>query len=482
MPPVHNLPLGFAMDPKKAKTGKDIKEALLAFFGIKGEDITYDFLLAPYTNNWCKMMSTDPDQFAQTVVSLKQVKTSWLMITQPQDATNVSHAHQATYAHMECMLLHRIFRDGMIAGATANYWAKLQSHEAIIKMIFEKPECDEDEDQHPPLGNLEIAMQAYAYYLVGPAAKAWDTKRGFAELRGALPAPNLAKRFQYLTNPPLTRKDVTEETRLHQKVLIEKNTPNNPTTTDLTGITVNIQKSVGDKTREEMFSFLQGYNHQDDNTAGSPLTIKAGPGTTEKNNNKNKKTRAVQSDSSTDSNNDSDDEEYVTPKKKKSKNTHTKDDSAEEPKKAAEKKSEGMDQESAELQCLGTIPRKDRGSSSSTPSPFKPSIHTNGDILKQDQWKTPAALQANLQHYVLGKQALKVQILVAETGEDEREDYFTSARMLERKINQRTVKVTAHLLAHCLPDSAATKLIPRVAPTKRMHISFLMHPGNIGGE
>ena len=345
MPPVHNLPLGFAMDPKRAKTGQDIKEALLAFFGITGEDITYDFLLTPYMDSWCKMMANEPEHFAQTVVSLKQVKTSWLMISQPQDTTNVSHAHQATYAHMECMILHRIYRDGMIAGATKPFWTKLQHHEEIIKAIFGKPESDDDEDQRPPLGNLEIAMQPYAYFLVGPAAKAWDAKRGFAELKGALPAPNLARRFQYIANPPPTLEDITEEVRLNLKVLVTEDKPeanNTASPADLTGTMINIQRSVGDKSKEAMFSFLQTYSHQDSQAAaaGSPLTVRT---VTEKKKAKNNitKRRAIESDSSSDSKGDSSDDDNDdtprTPKKKRSKKTTPTDKAADKDRNIGEK-------------------------------------------------------------------------------------------------------------------------------------------------
>ena len=120
LPPVHNLPLGFAIDPSHAKTGKNIKEAIMAFFEIPKEDDTYDYLESPYINSWCKMMVQKPEDFAQTAVSLKQVRTSWMAIVQPKDKANVAHAHQATFAHMECLLMHRIFRDALIAGSGKN--------------------------------------------------------------------------------------------------------------------------------------------------------------------------------------------------------------------------------------------------------------------------------------------------------------------------------------------------------------------------
>ena len=147
LPPVHNLPLGFVMNPTYAKEGKNIKEAIRAFFEIPAEDSTYNFLDSPYINSWCRMMSQSPDEFAQTAVLLKQVSKSWLAVVKPQDASSVSHSHQATFAHMECLLLHRIFRDTLMAGASKKWLVMLQKHEEILKFIFDKPESEEDEVQ-----------------------------------------------------------------------------------------------------------------------------------------------------------------------------------------------------------------------------------------------------------------------------------------------------------------------------------------------
>ena len=479
LPPVHNLPLGFVMDPKRAKSGKDIKEAIMTFFEIPEGDTTYNFLQTPYINSWCRTMANAPEEFAQTAVSLKQVKESWMMIVQHKEVANIAHAHQATFAHMECMLMHRIFRDGLIAGATKAWFQKLQKHEEVLKKIFDKPECEEDEDQRPPLGNVEISMQAYAYYLVGPARKTWDSQRGFAEMRGSLPAPNLARRFAYMPTP-LTLEDVTEETRLK----IRKDPPNRPETGGVTGSvatgvpeTVNVENDLEEDMQANMYDFLKDYSQHSQQVPdeGSPLTVKSGS-MNKKIPKKKRKTPVVGTE-------DSENEGFKTPSPKKKKASKK-----EKSKQATESPTlsvQGADSESAEVRYVGKKEATKGTTTVTGASPFKPSIHTEGDIVLKDQWKTPAALQASLQHHVMGPQALKIQDLVANTtaGEDqERDDYFTSADMLANKHFKRAVKVTAHLLAHCLPESAATKLKPKLAPTKRIDISFLMHPGNMGGE
>ena len=478
MPPVHNLPLGFAMNPTHAKSGKNIKEAIMAFFEVDQEDTTLNFLESPYIDSWCRMMSQNPEEFAQTAVSLRQVRTSWFAVVHPPDQANISHALQATFAHMECLIMHRIFRDALVSGAGKKWLGTLLNHEKILKLIFDMPAGDEDEEEQPPLGNVEIAMQAYAYYLVAPATKSWDTKQGFAELRGAMPAPNLARRFKYFTDPPKKIEGVTDTTRL----MIKNSSTTETNIPDLTGTTVETQNPPENRLTDNMMEFLTSYSqcNNNENSHNSPLTVRTIP---KKRGDKTKKRQSKHghsssSEGSTDSSSDDEQEKRKSRKKKSSKigNSTTTPLFPPERDHATDNGDTGVHKKpSTEVICLGVKP----------PSPYKPTVHTKSITRLKDQWKTPAALQGSLQHYVTGPQALTLQDLIAVKAptEDERDDYFTAAAMIADPSKfERPVKLVAHLLAHCLPETAATQLKPQEAPAKSMDVSYLMHPGNLGGE
>ena len=471
------------MDPKHAKSGKNIKDAIMTFFEVDKEDTTLDFLESPYIDSWCRMMSQNPEEFAQTAVSLRQVRTSWFAVVHPQDQANVSHAHQATFAHMECLLIHRIFRDALVSGAGKKWLVTLLYHEKILKLIFDKPVSDEDEEEQPPLGNVEIAMQAYAYYLVAPAKKSWDTKQGFAELRGAMPAPNLARRFPYFKDPPKLLKEVTEASRLALGKEANTTEQNRP---DLTGTIVVTQKPPETPLKDTMMAFISSYSQTNNNNShtNSPLTVRPVPKKRDIGTHKRRSKGSSSSEGSFDISSD-EEQEKTESRKKKSKNAGN---NTTAPMLPPENRT---NQPTQENRGTGKNINRDRLADdclyvgSKPPSPYKPSVHTKLTTALKDQWKTPAALQAPLQHYVMGPQALIIQDLVAvsHTPNEERDDYFSAAEMITNPSKfTHSVKVVAHLLAHCLPESAATQLKSQDAPDKPMDVSYLMHPGNVGGE
>ena len=475
--PVHNLPLGFAMDPTKATSGRAIRLALQTFFGVSEEDVTWNYLETRYVDAWCAAASRAPLDFAQVAVSLQQIRTSWLKVTQPKDPTKVPFSLQASFAHMESGLLHRLFRDARVAVSKKKMLETLYLHERIVKSILDKP-ADEDEDEEiglPPFGRVPIALQPYAYYVIKAPVKAWEKSRGWSELRACLPAPHYARRYALMEAPASLEEAEDVSLQLRKAP---------PLTAAAAAVVEKVDEAEEEEeeeplatSRSQLRKLLAGWQSAGKATKSTPLVMA-----------KRIKPRPDELLAST-------------PIKKMKRSDRSVDEDA----KLQDSDQEfEFDQSPADQQKLKKArhdveltPERKRSPSSpdvevtfvksqqTASSPYNPSVYagSNKELLDTD-WRTPVLLLGSLNQYASGYRKIKTIDLIAEkTPRDQASGYFSTYDRSVKMVDYSAAIIGAvHLLAHRLPEEAGKMLEPRGFPGKSIGSPLLMHAGNIGSD
>lgn len=490
---VHNLPLGFAMDPQHATSGKAIIAALKEFFATSESDDTWDFLDNQYVDAWCAAMVFDTGSFSQLAVSLEQVKTSWLGVTQPTSHVNVPFDLQATFAHMECALMYKLFRDGVLARSTKSIIKSLRTYEEILAQLFVIAEDDDEGDCAPPLGHVPTEMQPYAYYLVKAPKPTWEKKMGWSAFREGLPAPQLARRFALMEAP----KSIAEAEQ-SQGLQLRKAPPDVPLhqssesedDADVVVVVAPEEESAVKLTR--LNDILAGdWSAGPDEHRRTPLSVKP------------KSTRPVVSASQTAVAHEKLQKQRQAAKKRKSKKGSDSDNSSDSEASRNKKKRakdafvaqpttpprfqlhRGDDEESPTKDPANSPATTERSPTRrSSRSPYNPTVRRSiTGATTKDQWVTPASLLGVLSIHTHGSQKISARDLIAvPTNRDVSSGFFsTHSYFVEETDYDQTILLTAHLLAYRLPDEARQILAPTADPSRRFASDWMMHSGNFGG-